>query len=352
MEVLERPLGTMLEQVEIGPVSGYEAVTMLPLLMPAVHAPDPGYRTLDEAQQEGKIRITEVSRGGSVPELRLENLGDIPVLLLDGEELVGAKQNRIVNLTILAPAKEAIRIPVSCVEQGRWSYASETFAAAPRTHFAEGRRRKMAAVSASMRTEGGRHADQGEVWAGIAEKAARLEAHSPTGAMADLYERHSADIEAYVRAFPPVEGQVGALFAIGGGIAGMDLFDHPATLRRLLPKLVRSYALDAVDPGGRMADPTPTSVGPASPIRVAALGLLAAAASARVDRFKAIGLGEDVRLSGEGITGGALAFSGRIIHLAAFALEGEGAEAEPAGPAAGREARISRPSRRRVRYSS
>jgi hypothetical protein len=68
-----------------------------------------------------KVRVTELNAGGSVPELRLENNADLPVLLVDGEELVGAKQNRVLNLTILAPAKRTTVIPVSCVEAGRWA---------------------------------------------------------------------------------------------------------------------------------------------------------------------------------------------------------------------------------------
>jgi hypothetical protein len=43
-------------------------------------------------------------------------------LLLDGEQLVGAKQNRIPNMIVLVAAQTEVTIPVSCVEQGRWGY--------------------------------------------------------------------------------------------------------------------------------------------------------------------------------------------------------------------------------------
>jgi hypothetical protein len=94
---------------------------MFPLLNGGGHTRS--YQTLREALAAGTLRVTEVSEGGSVPRLSAVNDGDKAVLILDGEELVGAKQNRIANLTILVPAKRTIPIPVSCVEAGRWRSA-------------------------------------------------------------------------------------------------------------------------------------------------------------------------------------------------------------------------------------
>jgi hypothetical protein len=80
-----------------------------------------------------------VSAGGSVPELKFVNESDKPVFLMDGEELIGAKQNRTLNLSILVPAKKAVGIPVSCVERGRWHHLSREFSSTPRAYYAEGR---------------------------------------------------------------------------------------------------------------------------------------------------------------------------------------------------------------------
>ena len=77
-----------------------------------------------------------------MPELRFENLGQKPVLLLDGEELIGAKQNRVVNLTILAPPKQVIVIPVSCVEAGRWHVQTEAFRTAVHVMYSRARSAK------------------------------------------------------------------------------------------------------------------------------------------------------------------------------------------------------------------
>src|SRR2546423_200213 len=84
------------------------------------------YVTLEEALPLG-FRITEIDAAGSVPELIAANPLDSPVLLYDGEELLGAKQNRILNITVLVDAKSETCMPVSCVEQGRWHVRSAVF---------------------------------------------------------------------------------------------------------------------------------------------------------------------------------------------------------------------------------
>ena len=195
----------------------------------------------------GVSEITEVSANGVVPELRVVNRGLKPTLIIDGEELVGAKQNRVVNLTILVAAQSELIIPVSCVEAGRWRAKSSRFATAPRTQYATGRAKRMAQVSRSMADCGDRASDQSAVWADIADKSARMHSSSSTSAMEQMFTDHAVSIDAYVSGLAPVDGQIGALFAIGDHIVGFDLFDHAGTFRKLLPKLVRSYAVDAID---------------------------------------------------------------------------------------------------------
>lgn len=171
-----------------------------------------------------------------------------------------------------------------------------------------------------MQTTGTRRSDQGAVWEEIHAKAARMDADSPTHAMAEVFERHAVSVENYVRAFSCEEGQAGVGFAIAGRACGFDLFDHPSTLRRLFPKLPRSYALDALehDQGA-----TPPEAG----------------AFEEMLR-RAAGLGKDIRLEGEGIAGAALWEGSRYVHTCAFRTRNS---------AAGLQTRISRPRRRASR---
>jgi hypothetical protein len=87
------------EELVLGKGMVREALGVLP-----VHcgkASELAYITYDEAVKKKAITVTEVSEGGSVPQLSLINKGAQRVLILDGEQLVGAKQNRILNTTIL-----------------------------------------------------------------------------------------------------------------------------------------------------------------------------------------------------------------------------------------------------------
>ncbi len=98
-----------LSRITLGEPLTHKNLTLFPLI--TEENIEPRYRLLDDALAQGCARVTEVSESGSVPELKFVNECDRPVLLLDGEELVGAKQNRILNLSVLAPANQTIVIP-------------------------------------------------------------------------------------------------------------------------------------------------------------------------------------------------------------------------------------------------
>ena len=110
---------------------------------------EPEWLTLAEAADRG--RIAEVDDEGSMLELRVANLGDLPLLLLDGEQLVGAKQNRILNMTVLAAAPSEVTIPVSCVERGRWGYRARHSAPSDFSLYAGFRAKKGAWMSRLLR---------------------------------------------------------------------------------------------------------------------------------------------------------------------------------------------------------
>jgi hypothetical protein len=304
------PLTTPLDQFAYAPARSFANLALIPLVRK--HAPPPAYVTLDEALPTGRFRVTEVSEMGHVPELRVHNDLDTPVLLLDGEELVGAKQNRVVNLTILVPAHTVLTIPVSCVEAGRWHHVAPEFASSGRAYFREGRAHKQVQVSMSLDARGLAASDQGEVWNLISERAAALGTHSPTSAMHDIYESQRHHVEEYVRALGHVDGQVGAGFAIGGQFVGVEFFDASQTMSRLLAKIVGSYALDAVA--------APKASRPAAFEPAVVRQWLGQVAELRAKVHPSVGLGEALCWNGPHLTAAALALDGGLVHFVGFPL--------------------------------
>src|SRR5262245_61155703 len=157
-----RYIKDLTDDIEVGELLTSGRLAMFPLL--ARHPVEPDYLTLDEALGSGMARVGEIGEAGSVPELLFRNDGDTPVLMLDSEELVGAKQNRVLNLSILAPAHAETKIPVSCVEAHRWRYRSRHFGSSDHAFYASGRAAKMSQVSASLASEGSRRSNQHAIW--------------------------------------------------------------------------------------------------------------------------------------------------------------------------------------------
>ena len=125
--------------------------------------------------------------------------------------------------------------------------------------------------------------------------------------MAATDEKLDYSLEDFIAAFPPVDRQVGGV-PVNGRLAGLELFDAPSTWRKLSLKLVRSYALDAID--WKQARPPVTSQD--------GRFLIDAVAASQSAVFPAVGEGDDVRLTGRDLIGAALVARERAIHLSAF----------------------------------
>ena len=300
-----------LADLKIGDPDHFGGLTVFPLAAPG--RGNVQYLLLEEGLRAGLVTVREVHESGSVPDLAVVNRSDAPVLIIDGEELVGAKQNRIANLSLLVPALCTTIIPVSCVEAGRWDHSGSDFSVTERVQFSRGRASRLRSVHHQMRLSGARHSDQGAVWDAIEEKADRMNAHSPTRAMSEIYERHGKTLDEYVENLAAARGQNGALFAIGENHFGLDFFDRPDDFAHFFPKLVRSYAIDAMDRPGTRA--------PAS--GEAAHGFLGRLREGAFDAHPAAALGQDVGIVARDAIAGALVVDGTTLHLTAFSDRGQ-----------------------------
>jgi hypothetical protein len=293
--------------IRYGEHTSYGGLILIPLF---TTRPAPfDYALLTQAIASGTTVIEEVG-GGTVPLLRVVNRGAVPVLLVDGEHLVGVKQNRVLNTTILVPEKSSLDIPVSCVEQGRWSPSRGGARPASPHLFAQARARKAESVTASVRSTGAYVADQRAVWQDVSTMLFDLGARSPSMAMGDLYTQKSEDIGEYIRRSPRQVDQTGVIAAVGGRVICCDLFDRPQTLEALWDRLIASYAVEAIvnrSDAGISADE--------------GKAFLWEAAQATVTSHPAVGRGTDVRLTSDRIIGAALEVDDVVLHLAVFRRE-------------------------------
>ena len=93
--MMETKFALTREKIRIGALATYENLCIFPLL--SSRDTDPDYLGMKTALAKQLIEIQEISREGSVPNLNVINRSKLPVLIIDGEELAGAKQNRIAN---------------------------------------------------------------------------------------------------------------------------------------------------------------------------------------------------------------------------------------------------------------
>ena len=287
------------------------------------------YLLLEEALSKPGFVIGEVSEDGEVNTVLISNMTGMAVLILDGEEILGAKQNRMVNATVLIPADKEIEIPVSCVERGRWRYSSEKFNRSGSFGYSTLRRQKAEQVHSSLQQRQVFEADQGAIWDEIDRKQATMGCHSETDALHDVYDNLEEDIKRITLKLKAVPDQCGLVVFINNRFACLDLFDQPLTLSRLWDKLIKSYAVEAIEAMREKSarqKPDPA-------------GIKSAIAGSDCIAYPSVGLGRDLRLTGAGIIGAGLALEDRIIHLSVFERDAE-EQREP-------NSHISRPSCRR-----
>ena len=261
----------------------------------------------EEALARELVEVTEVSEGGSVPNLFVNNKADRDVIIVDGELLVGAKQNRVVNTTIVIPARTQVEIPVTCVEQGRWGYNSRNFSSGGSHSYSSLRSIKHQSVTASLRETGEYRSDQGSIWGDIRAKMSRMRSASPTMSMSDMYESSvSREDEAMLEGeVKPQEHQVGYFAYVREGFAGGDVFGSSELCRAKLSKLLRGHYMDSLDGGLEFP-------------RITVEQVVEQLRGANPEQFASVGRGTELRFEAAAVQAACKLVDETIPHLAVF----------------------------------
>ena len=192
--------------------------------------------TLKKALELGLAEVKECEQS-TVNTLIVKNNAVTPLILIDGEEVIGGDQNRLVNSTILVAPKSEMKIPVSCTERGRWAYKSE-FKDSEYIANYETRRAKMSAIRLKKPV-------QNTVWSSIDCLEDMNEYKSPTSAMTESYDKLKIDHNNFIKAFTIENDQNGIVIILNGEIKGFELFLNSEIYKEFHEKILKSYLIDA-----------------------------------------------------------------------------------------------------------
>jgi hypothetical protein len=299
----------VLNRVTLGAPQSFRNMTVFPLLDEVKEGIT--YLALKEAFAKGQVNIDEVSEGGSVPDLKVINNADVPLLLVDGEELKGAKQNRVVNTSLLIPAKSEAVIPVSCTEAGRWHYTYRHFEDSGHMMNAKARYKKNMRVSANLSSRGSYDADQHKIWEDVDTLHRKSDTHSRTRAMFDAYEQKESELSEYLNAFNILPGQKGMLIFLNGHFFAIEYVSRGEAYAYLHEKWIKSHAIEALSASAE--------TGQVVDMELEARRFLAELALAEpTSTHKPIGLGQDERFEQPRWGGAMLLYEDTPVHLSAF----------------------------------
>lgn len=296
----EPPVAGLLAGLHVRTPSRHENLTIFPLSGGRIGSTS--YALLDDAISSGAVKVQEKD-GGEVNTVRMRNTGKGYVFGIAGEMVSGARQDRMLQDDVLLPPNSGwIDVPVYCTEHGRWS-GTESFGT--KRQMVAGRVRERAAMSGS----------QSEVWAEVDAAHDALGLSAPTKAFARVYDEPKVQqqVEAYedrLSRIPEVTpGARGALVTVGARVVCVDVFGSPALFRKMWPKLLRSYVIDAVSqhPVGRLSESQ-------------ARQFIRDAARASLTARPTVGAGALYRIRGRAASGSALIHEARVVHLDLFPM--------------------------------
>lgn len=281
------------------------ALTIVPLALP-VQPAGKTISTLDEAMSREELTVEEKDGGAEVNELLVSSRSKLPVFIMAGEILAGAKQNRILQEDVLIlPGQVKTPVKAFCVEHGRWSGSSQSFHS------------EKNAAPVSVRKTASQKKEQGEVWREVAENNVSVQAESSSGSLSASYQAPAVkkakdDLAAAFRDLPGrFPEATGVAVLINGRILVADLFGSRPLFEKMWDKLLESYLVEAARRGGEKQD------GPAETART----LLQAAAGAAVTYINGPGGTRLVKLESAGATGEGLLLPPALVHLAIYPAE-------------------------------
>lgn len=220
----------------LGKQQEYNNIVVVPVLKDS--SPKLDILDLKTGFEMGLVDVSECE-DSVVGTIMVKNDATTPLILVDGEEIAGAKQNRIVGQTMLIPSKVNMPIPVNCSEKGRWDYKSDF---KPSNYMANSETR----LNKTLANMGHSKVDaQNAVWDSIDNLQERRNSFSNTGALRDNYESNEKTNTEYLEHFQIQDNQVGIIALLGSKV-GVDIFGSSALYKKYNDMILKSYIIDDI----------------------------------------------------------------------------------------------------------
>ncbi len=287
------------------------------------------YCTADAAIRGGMIEVRELNDMGSVNTILVLNSSPRYVFLMDGDILAGAKQNRLVNASMLLAPRSKTAVPVSCVEHGRWHTISPRFAGTDYAAPTSLRASKASQVRANLQSKMGFQADQAKIWGRVADYQRMHGVASGTSNISDVFDEKGSRLNHLIERFTADPQANGLAIFFGSDLACVDVFNRVDVFREYFPKILRGAAFEA----SAMRQPRKTLGQAEAEYRT--LDLLDSFDLLPRDEQPSIGVGMDRRFENHDVTGFELVFESHLIHLAALRKPETRQGARPAGTDSG-----------------
>jgi hypothetical protein len=262
--------------------------------------------SLEEALKNNFAKIEEVN-GGKINEVIFKNLSDERVFAIDGEEIIGALQNRVINSAFLAERKSEYRLPVTCVEERRWQGDKKEFLPGE-ISFVSLRSIICKSVNNSLYKNKGYDSDQSFVWKKIRETIESLRVNSLTLSMHDTYKAYEDEIEKYIENVD-FDNFNGFIAFAGKKFLCMDYFCSKNLFNKYKIKIVKGYSIDAIVKKNEI-----TEIKRKEEVEK----IIAEIKKGKIKRFKGIGIGNEIRIETNNFIGRALEYENEIVHLSIF----------------------------------
>ncbi|MEP0862110.1 MAG: hypothetical protein HRF52_11810 [Ignavibacterium sp.] len=267
------------------------------------------------AIEKNLIEVREISITGSVNNLELVNNSDKYVFFMDGDILVGAKQNRVLNTSVLVAPNTKITLPVSCVEQGRWRSISNKFTSSDFTSPDIIRKEKIRTVSKNLKEGRGHFADQSKVWSDVNNFAMILDAHSDTGDLNDIMKSKKETLESFINEFKPDQNSNGLAIFTDSTPLSIDLFNRKDIYQEYFPKRLRSAAIEVLNLKHKENKITEAEA------KYKTLNLFDELEKIECTTHNGVGIGTEKRWDSDKIVAMELSYFEHMIHFALLSLE-------------------------------